>query len=60
MANVSIASVGSTRVRSGSSSGGSRIQISVDSKLVDGPASKDQAPACVDDKPLQAEDPGGA
>ncbi|MCU0939105.1 MAG: energy transducer TonB [Burkholderiaceae bacterium] len=48
------------RMQCGASSGGSRIQISVDFKLVDGPASKDQAHACVDDKPLQAADPGGA
>ncbi|MDZ7653818.1 MAG: energy transducer TonB [Burkholderiaceae bacterium] len=48
------------RMQCGASSAGNRIQISVDFKLVDGPPSKDQAHACVDDKPLQADAPGGA
>jgi TonB family protein len=48
------------RMQCGASSAGSRIEISVDFRLVDGPSSKDQAHACVDDKPLQAADPGGA
>lgn len=48
------------RMQCGASSAGSRIQISVDFKIVDRPASKDQAHACIDDKPLQSADPGGA
>jgi TonB family protein len=48
------------RMQCGVSSAGSRIEISVDFRLVDGPSSKDQAHACVDDKPLQPADPGGA
>jgi TonB family protein len=48
------------RMQCGAASAGSRIEISVDFTIVDGPLSKDQAHACVDDKPLQAADPGGA
>jgi TonB family protein len=49
-----------SRLQCGVSSAGRRIEISVDFKIVDGPPSKDHAHACVDDKPLQAADPGGA
>lgn len=48
------------RLQCGVPSVGQRIEISVDFKIVDRPASKDQAHACIDDKPLQSADPGGA
>ena len=48
------------RLQCDASRAGTRVEVPIEFRIVDGAPSKDNAAACVDDKPLQAADPGGA